>query len=310
MALAEAFYPGQLELHATHLQKGHYDVTLAIKGDPVTRIRFAVDRNPADCTLGTPCEERLRRAHGSGIAFGQEIKALETTFRGCGMPVLAVQWYGGASGLVPIVAQRLTDDNQHQVVEALAACVTALRAQYRDAAWWGQRSAIRIIIGSDGAGRPVQAPVPLSFEAAVPGFLQDASAYSVTLAMDRPHVEAGALRFHPFRALNDKLRTTIRKDAESHLRAQAEGLILESLPMLWQTELDPERVDVIHTYVLACTPAAREARRCRKGDVALRVQYDLSAHRVVDMQRMPLARDDGGSALFPPLPARTRAAPR
>ncbi|MCX8996032.1 hypothetical protein NOF55_02840 [Rhizobiaceae bacterium BDR2-2] len=305
MKLAEAIYPGQLELYDTHLQKGYYDVTLAVKDDPVTRIRFAMDRNPADCTLGTPCEERLRRAYDNGIALGQEIKALDTTFRNCGIPVLAVHWYGGTSGLVPIIEQRLTNENQHKVVDALAACVTTFRAAYRDTAWWDQRSAIRIIISSNDKGRKAQAPDPLNFEASVPGFLQSAPAYSVTFSLDRPDVEAGALRFLPFYPLNDELRKAIGKEAESFLRKQPDDVILETFVMLWETELDPERVDVIRTYVLACTHATRDGKRCRRGDVALRVQYDLENEQVTDIQRMPLARDHHGSAIFAPLPRRT-----
>lgn len=43
MALAEANYPGQLELFDTQRQKDHYRVILDVKGDAVTRIAFAVD---------------------------------------------------------------------------------------------------------------------------------------------------------------------------------------------------------------------------------------------------------------------------
>lgn len=90
-ALVEAAYPGQLELVGTHLQKDHYDVVFAIRGDPFIRIRFGVDRDASRCRPASPCEDRLHRAYANGTAAGAKLRALNAAFPRCGVVPLAVQ---------------------------------------------------------------------------------------------------------------------------------------------------------------------------------------------------------------------------
>ncbi|GEM_PF-1899420 len=305
MELAEALYPGQLELYATHWQKANYEVIFAIKGDPVTRIRLAMDRNPADCKPGTSCEKWLRMAYESGIALGAELKALDKAFSSCSIPVLAVDWFGGKAHLVPIVNVLLSNKNQTSVFDKLNQCVTHFRNDNHQAQWWNDRSTIRIILASNDKQQETSKPDPLRFENSIPGFLQSSPAYSMVFRLDGGNVEAGALRFEPFHELKQKIIQTIEKDATRFLNKQADRPTLETSVILWKTQLDPQRVDVIHTYLLACTDKALNDKRCLKGDVALRVKYDIGKHQVLEVRRMPLERDKSGSAIFPPLPSRS-----
>src|SRR5690554_5959022 len=90
LALAEANYPGQLELHTSQPDDTH-EVVLAIKDDPITRIRFSVGSNPADCTTGSECEARLHSAYEQGVAAGVKLKAVNTAMNSCGVRPVAVE---------------------------------------------------------------------------------------------------------------------------------------------------------------------------------------------------------------------------
>lgn len=305
MELAEAIYPGQLELYATHWQKANYEVIFAVIGDPVTRIRLAMDRNPTDCKLNTPCEQRLRMAYDSGIALGAELKALDTAFLNCGIPILAVDWFGGKAHLVPIVEVRLSNENQTSVFDKLNQCVTHFRNDNHQARWWKDRSTIRIILASKTPQKSAKY-APLRFENSIPGFLQSSPAYSMVFRLDGGNVEADALRFEPFNELKQKIVQTIKKEVTGFLKNQTDRPILETSVILWETQLDPQRVDVIRTYLLACTDKFLNEKRCLKGDVALRVKYDIDKHEVLEILRIPLERDGSGTSLFSPLPSRTK----
>ncbi|WP_343312674.1 hypothetical protein AAIB41_07425 [Brucella sp. BE17] len=304
MELAEAIYPGQLELYATYLQKAHYDVIFSVKGDPVTRIRLAMDRNPADCRLDAPCEKRLRMAYVSGIDLGAELKALDRTFTACGIPVLAVNWFGGKAHLVPIVQEPLNNENQNRVFDKLNQCVAQFRTDNYKTQWWNERSNIRIIIASNDTQQKPTKPIPLTFENSVPGFLQNRPAYSMVFRLDGENVENGALRFEPFHKFEQKIMETIKNEATGFLQKQADKPMLETSAILWDTQLDPQRVDMIRTYLLACTVEVRDGKRCLKGNVAIGIKYDINKHKVLEMRRIPIERDRSGSAIFPPLPSR------
>ena len=132
-ALAEANYPGQLELHATALQKDHYDVIFAVKGDPITRIRFGMDRDPANCRQASPCEARLRKAYAEGIAAGRWLKAANRAFRRCGVPLLAVEGAGPATHML-VVELDLGEADQQPALDRLQSCVEAFRGRRGGAA--------------------------------------------------------------------------------------------------------------------------------------------------------------------------------
>lgn len=70
-ALAEAVYPGRLEVIGASTRVG-FDygqrVVLGVRGDPVTRIRLSVDKDPSRCRVGKPCETRLREAYALAIS--------------------------------------------------------------------------------------------------------------------------------------------------------------------------------------------------------------------------------------------------
>lgn len=304
LQLAEAIYPGQLELQATYLRKGFYEVVLTPHGDTITRIRLAMDPDPANCRLGTRCETRLRRAYTLGMAQGQEIRALDAAFRACGMPILAVEQPGGAATFVPVIAHPLNSENRAQVAQAVAACATGYRDASRAQPWWAERQAMRVTVASLPQGRAqLDPPAPLTSDVQVPTALQAVPAYAFSIALDGPAASVNHIAFAPFRALQDRIQQDIRTAADRFARDQDDDLQQEAVSLLRQTRVDPQQVDLIDTYILACTPAARQGRRCARGDVALHVRYDLGKSQVVDIARLPLARDALGSPLLPPFPA-------
>lgn len=74
-ALAEAVYPGRLEVIGASTRVG-FDygqrVVLGVRGDPVTRIRLSVDKDPSRCRVGTPCETRLDAVRAEvGVCSGR-----------------------------------------------------------------------------------------------------------------------------------------------------------------------------------------------------------------------------------------------
>jgi len=127
MTLAEINYPGQLELYDTHLQKDHYDVVLAIKGDPVTRIRFGVDRDPAQCRSGAHCEERLRSAYETGVASGAKLKALDQALRECGVTALGIDDTHITPAFRTIVELDLDPADQQPALDRLTPCIATFR---------------------------------------------------------------------------------------------------------------------------------------------------------------------------------------
>lgn len=298
LQLADALYPGELEVHDTHLRKGYVEVVLAPKGDPVTRIRLAMDPDPADCRLGTPCETRLRRAYAQGIAQGQEMRTLEAAFRACGMPILAVEEPGSAAFYTPVLHASLTQDKRQQVTQDVAACAAEFRAQAQDQPWWATRTGMRVLL-TDAVATP---PAPLTVDAAVPAAWQRAPAYAAIVAFDATGATVRELAFAPWRAFTAQMQETVTTATDRFLRRERGDIQRETVPTLRQTRLDPDNVDVVSTYLLACTPAARRGERCLRGDVALDVRYDVRKDSVIEIRRVPFERDRLGSPELPPRP--------
>lgn len=303
LQLAESIHPGKLELLSTHLRKGgYYEIVLGLRGDAVTRIRFDMDRDPADCRLGTRCEERFRRSYDNGVALGQELQALDAALRGCGLPALAVIRPGGSGGVVPVVSAKLDDSTEPAVRKTLTGCMQDFRDAGHDAPWWRDRQVMRAIVLGNRDVPPQAAPAPLHWDSQVPDALLLDTAYGVRVALDTPAVSLGGWQLQSMSPLRDKIKDTVVKAAQGYLRDQPDGLVLESSPVLRETTLAPPGLDRVHTYVMACTPAARQGRRCARPDVLLRVAYDLDRHAVTDIQRQALERDHLGSPQLPPLP--------
>ncbi|MGE4323173.1 MAG: hypothetical protein AB7E60_09115 [Sphingobium sp.] len=127
LALSEAIYPGEFAFHDSYLQKGHYDVALAKKDDPLTRLRFAIDADPARCGVGTACEQRLRRAHADAVATGIKLGALNAGFGACGVPMLGIHDGRITAAFRTIVELDLDTADQQPALDRLTPCVAAFR---------------------------------------------------------------------------------------------------------------------------------------------------------------------------------------
>lgn len=168
IALAEAIYPGELEFHDTTFRTTHYDVTLRIRDDPVTRTTFQVDADPADCVPGSACETRLRRAYAHDSQRGRVLTMIDRAFSTCGVPVLAQTEPGfevNQPPVEPIIELALTNVNQAEELSRLTPCLSDF--------WSGLSPAdrpeflmVRILL--QAGDTPASAPSPLTIEARIP----------------------------------------------------------------------------------------------------------------------------------------------
>lgn len=297
--LADALYPGQLELHAAELQKEHYAVVLAVKGDPVTRIRFDMDRDPAQCRVGAPCETRLRSAYAAGLAAGARLKALDRAFRACGLPLLAVE--GRAPGQQRLIVElALGTENQQPALDRLAACVAEFKRDPGDALKQDEHLLFRVVLpGTEGAA---PRPDPLTFEASLPSEREREPSYFVAAALAEERISQTALRLSPNYLRTSGQDERLVEAARSFLARQQPGAQIRSSAPLWDTRLDAQRLDLLRSYVLACSrPEA--AGPCRE-DLAVRLSYDLGTAQAAEFELLPIVRQAGRPLDLPALPGR------
>lgn len=78
-----------------------------------------------------------------------------------------------------------------------------------------------------------------------------------------------------------------------------------SLGTRWrrQLKLDPQRLDVVRTCVLACSVDRPGAGPCRT-EIAVRVRYDLAKNEASDMAVIRNVRDNRESSTLAQLPGR------
>jgi hypothetical protein len=305
LALAEVNYPGQLELQDAQLQKDHYDIVLAIKGDPVTRIRFGVDRDPADCTPASPCEARLQRAYANGVAAGIKLKALDQGFRQCGVPVLGLNSGTITTAFTALIELDLGAEAQQAGLDRLTPCIAAFRQALPAASSPQLQSlALRILLPSGNA--PAVAPSPLTFEARVSGKRQDGVSYLLGLEADDVRADSADLRLYPHYLSASGLDRKLAEIAQGVLSEDADGGHVPEYPLTWSLQLDPRRLDVIHTYVLACSVHKAGEGPCRT-DIAVRMRYDMTQASASDLAVVRGIRDERGSVTLPALPGRHRS---
>lgn len=128
MTLAEANYPGQLELVDSQRQKDNYRVILAPKGDAVTRISFVVDPDPAKCVPGSRCEVRFRKAHDEGLAIGAKVKALEAALERCGVITRGLESNDIVADFRTVIELDLPISGQQSALDRLTPCIPAFRS--------------------------------------------------------------------------------------------------------------------------------------------------------------------------------------
>lgn len=302
LALAEVNYPGQLELQDAHLQKDHYDIVLAIKGDPVTRIRFGIDRDPADCTPASACEERLKRAYVNGVAAGIKLKALDQGFRQCGVPVLGLNSDAITTAFTAVIELDLDAEAQQTGLDRLTPCIAAFRQALPAQASPQLRSvALRISLPSGNV--PAEAPSPLTFEARLSAKRQKDVSYLVGLKAEDVRADSAALRLYPHYISASALDRRLAEIAQRALADDPHGGHVPEYPLTWSLQLDPRRLDVIHTYVLACSEHKAGEGPCGT-DMAVSMRYDMTRDTASDLAVVRGIRDEPGSIALPPLPGR------
>lgn len=295
--LAESNYPGQLELHDTQLQKDHYDIIFAVKGDPITRIRFGVDRDPEACQPGTPCEERLRRAYRLGIASGARLKALNQVFRTCGVPLLAVEGASMRSSRM-VVELDLGETDQQPALDRLGDCARKFRAIS------GDRDAVWFSILRPGPKGAAAMPDLVTFETRMPRDRRDEPRYLVAALADQDRIAHDTLRIDTSYVRRGPIAEPLETAVRSFLSSRLPNAELRSPALYWGIKLDPRRLDVIRAYVLACSRPAPPGKGLCKDDLAIPVTFDMRSGEASGMSVLPISRQKGEPLRLPELPGR------
>lgn len=299
-ALAEAVYPGQLELFDTHMQKAHYDVVFAVKGDAFSRVRLAVDSDPAQCRPGTPCEDRLRRAYTEGTQAGAKLKALNAALPGCGATLLAVHGNEVSPTFRAVVEMDLDPADQQPALDRLTPCIAAFRAALpADATDEQRRLNLRIFL-SDGGKAP---PSPVTFETPLDRDRSNAPSYMASVAPDETALSPSGLYLYANYLANSGLREQLGKAAQAVLDELGEQGHVPPQPLVGGTKIDPVRLDVIRAYVLACSVNEAGKGPC-KTDIAVRFRYDLNSGAVSEQEILHDIHDERRTLRLPDLPGR------
>lgn len=300
--LVEAAYPGQLELVGTQLQKDHYDVIFTIKGDPFTRIRFGVDRDASRCRPGSACEARLHRAYAAGVAAGIKLRALNAGFSRCGVVPLGIQDSDNASGFTAVVELDLAVQDQQPALDRLTPCIAAFRSALPAGATPEQRSLkLRILLPK--SGEAARAPSLLTFETKLAGSRRDDISFLTGIGPDANRVLAENLRVDPAFLSAEKMRDKLANAAQRALAGDPGGGHVPKLAFPTGARLDPQRLDVIRSYILACSAARKGQGPCRT-DIAVQLRHDLGTGEVTPEAIIRDIRDAQGNLRLPPLPGR------
>lgn len=298
MTLAEANYPGQLEFFDSQRQKDNYRVILAVKGDPVTRIAFVVDPDPAKCVPGSRCEERFRKAHDEGLAIGAKVKALETALGRCGVKARGLESSDIVADFRTVIELDLPISDQQSALDQLTPCIAAFRAGLPTSAPSAIRALQFRIVTPDMPGEAV----PLRFEAPLPAVSDALPSYLLGIAPEEAIASATKFRVAPDylrrSGINDRLADIARKSL-----ADSGGGTVNEQTAPHGTKLDPNRRDVIRTYILACGSGSTGGGRCR-ADMAVAINYDLLRGTASEVAVVRDIRGPRGSVDLPDLPGR------
>lgn len=274
MALAEANHPGQLEFHSSEQQGEVHTVILAVKGDPITRVRFDMDSNPADCKIGTACEQRFQKAYDEGIAAGIKLQAVNQAMQSCKVRPLAVESAGETTQFRLVVERDLHSDQAQQQLDELTACLSDFRDALPEDASTQQRSiALRIL---QPAKDTPEASGLLTFETRLPASRQQEVSYLIGAGPEDSTLTTAQLRLDPAFLTADEQRQRFSDAARSALGEQ--GHVPDNA-IPWQTQLDAQQPQVLHTHILACSEVKQGAEPCQ-ADMAVRLRYDLSTDTV------------------------------
>lgn len=310
--LAEALYPGRLEVYGTRWRvkyDGGYDVTFAVKGDPVTRIRLAVDADPSQCVPGSRCETALRDAYDYGVAQGQELKALDRGFRTCGVPVLQVaslQLQKPPKSPQSVAAQatvaiELTTSTRAAAQARFVACTEAWGRERAGAPWSDRVAFLTLSIIPTGASRP-SPPETLTLETRASSGDRLSAVYQQGVRLEGQVATPLALTFAPPFEASHELDKALSAAAKAFLANQPGAGRAHLRGFRYRTALDPVRVEVIRIYMLACSEWT--GKPSCVSDLAIRMRYDLTSRTASDFELLRDVRDARGNLVLPQLPGR------
>lgn len=306
--LAERLYPGALEVHGSQLQKNYYAVTLAVKGDPVTRIRLHMTSDLMDCAAGNPCEDSFRQAYETGLARGIELKSIDTAFRSCGLPALSAESYTDGPGLIPVIATPLTDASEANLIRRLTECAHLYATTLQENGRRPHQATLNLRLLRITGTPPPPPPEALGFHHTIPADLLTAPSYMLSFSYTDTAAEPGALIFSPL----FRLRQQMAEQAAAAARHMQDAGDLTLPPQLFLTQMtrDPDRIGLVHAYLTACTPAAMQPNRpCQSPDAAIRISHDFDTGNVTAHDVLRHVGSRSGLPDLPPLPARNTAEP-
>lgn len=302
VTLGEAVFPGQLELFDAHLTSNQYAVIFTRKGDAFSRIRLFVDPDPAQCRVGTHCERQLRTAYANGTAAGAKLKAMAQTLPPCGIAILGVD----AGKLDPSfrtdIELAMDTADQQPALDRLSTCIAAFRAALPADATPAQRG-LSLSILLPRPNKAVPPDLAPSFEKSIGRSRMGETRYLIFAPPEEAQLQASKLRLHPAHLLEPDIRDRLAAIARDVLSAQRQPGHIQHYVEFHDTKLDPQRLDVLRTYVLACSVHERGKGPC-KTDLAVRMRYDMTTGEASDIAILRDIRDTQGSLRLPPLPGR------
>lgn len=281
MEIAEATYPGQLEVHDIRLMdQFRHDVTFAIRGDPITRIRLSLGSDPAACLPGTECQAQLRESYRNAVIASSRLKALNRAFGGCGVTLLAFADMADAF----VVELDLDAPDQQAALDRLHACT---RRYWQEG---GDARPLKFRILRPGSQGSTTMPALVTFETKLPDARLKEPTYLVTVSATDDRIARQTLRFDPQYLRSPPVRAEIKAAILPNLAARYPRAELPFYMDYEDTTLHPHDVDRIRTSVPACSqPAPANKGHCTQ-DLLVRLAYHLDTREVNELEIASLSR--------------------
>ncbi|WP_336969791.1 hypothetical protein [Sphingobium aromaticiconvertens] len=243
---------------------------------------------------------RLRSAYANGVAAGAKLKALDQALRKCSVTALGIDETYITPAFRTIIELDMDPAAPQPSLDRLTPCIAAFRQALPPDATSAQHSlALRILpIKTTGT-----VPTSLTFETRLASDRADEVSYLANLGPADGHLSAAKLRLNPHYLKDDVLRARLIQAARRTLDDDPAGGHVPQLSFLSETQLDPQRLDVIRTYVLACSKHEPGKGPC-KTDIAVRMRYDFQSREVSEQMVLRHIRDERGRMTLPELPGR------
>ena len=144
---------------------------------------------------------------------------------------------------------------------------------------------------------------PLTFERQLEGARNDEPSYMISVPPDAASLSASQLRLYAWFLSAPERRDRLADAARAALAAERRPGHVPRLAQFHGTRLDPRRLDVVRTYVLACSVRERGKGPCRT-DMAVRLHYHMRTGETSEPAILHDIRDAKGQIVLPELPGR------